>query len=167
MMPERKPMPLDVNRITENLYQGSNPPHGSLLARAGFHTVVLCAMERQYPASAFPGVQVIHAPMDDGYIIPPLAAPTARLVAQLVRRGKKVLVVCNMGLNRSGITNALALWYLTGMSGHACMWHVQTRRPGALFNNDFAAYLSRLLPRKVRRHGPAMRSIAYSYGGGA
>lgn len=159
---------IDANRITTNLYQGSNPPHGPVLRQAGFDVLVLCAMERQYPASAFPGVSVIHAPMDDGYTIPDLAAPTALRVAHLVRQGKKVLVVCNMGLNRSGITNALALWYLTGMPGHACMWHVQTRRPGALFNNDFAAYLSRLPPRKMpNRHGGALRSVVQTYGGGA
>jgi len=72
-----------------------------------------------------------------------------RLVADLVSEGHRVLVHCRMGLNRSALVIATALTYL-GMTGEAALRHVRSLRPGALYNETFAAYVSKLPARRVR-----------------
>jgi protein-tyrosine phosphatase len=64
----------------------------------------------------------------------------ARLGADLVRRGDRVLAHCGMGLNRSALMIALILRYL-GMDGIAAVARCRERRAGALFNQIFAEYL--------------------------
>ena len=64
----------------------------------------------------------------------------ARMAASLVAAGHKVLSHCGMGFNRSALLAGLILRYL-GMSGPEVVEHLRQRRPGALFNEIFAAYL--------------------------
>ncbi len=56
------------------------------------------------------------------------------------KAGKKVLVHCTQGKNRSGLVNGCILW-LNGMSGEEAVKLIQTKRPGALFNPVFKKYL--------------------------
>ena len=112
----------DANQIAPKLYQGSPPPPGPELRARGIDVVVLCAEEIQPPDWTFPGVRVIHAPMDDSERIPErVAHNAAREVARALRAGKRVLITCAMGLNRSGLVSAQALWYATGMPGYKCV----------------------------------------------
>jgi protein-tyrosine phosphatase len=67
----------------------------------------------------------------------------ARMAASLVAAGHKVLSHCGMGFNRSALLAGLILRYL-GMSGPEVVEHLRQRRPGALFNEVFAAYLVNL-----------------------
>jgi protein-tyrosine phosphatase len=67
-----------------------------------------------------------------------------RLVADLVQSRHTVLVHCRMGLNRSNLVVATALTYL-GMSGAEALDHLRGLRPGALYNEVFAAHV-RALP---------------------
>jgi protein-tyrosine phosphatase len=64
----------------------------------------------------------------------------ARLGATLVEAGERVLVNCQMGLNRSALVAGLVLVY-NGLSGEEAVLRLQARRPGALYNDAFAAYL--------------------------
>jgi protein-tyrosine phosphatase len=64
----------------------------------------------------------------------------ARLGAALIVAGERVLVHCQMGLNRSALVAGLVLIY-GGLSGEAAVSRLQERRPGALYNEAFAAYL--------------------------
>ncbi len=82
----------------------------------GFNVVVLCADEFQ-PARhiiATEDMEVIHAPNDDSEN--PLtrdqltvAIAASRVVVKRFKEGKKVLVSCMQGRNRSGLVMALAL----------------------------------------------------------
>jgi protein-tyrosine phosphatase len=65
----------------------------------------------------------------------------ARLGASLVEGGHKVLSHCGMGFNRSALVAGLILNYL-GMPGEETVTHLRRKRPGALFNQTFAEYLS-------------------------
>lgn len=67
----------------------------------------------------------------------------ARLGARLVADGDKVLVHCGMGLNRSALIAGLILTY-RGMKGEDAVNLLRCKRPGALFNDNFANYLSGL-----------------------
>jgi protein-tyrosine phosphatase len=68
----------------------------------------------------------------------------AKLGARLVANGEKVLAHCGMGLNRSALVAGLVLTYL-GMKGDAVA-RLREKRPGALFNENFAPYLVTLPP---------------------
>jgi protein-tyrosine phosphatase len=139
---------IDADRIARKLWQGADPPRGDVLKRLGFDTLVLCAAQRQHPASDFPGLKVIHAPfLDNAWPDKPMADGAARKVVAELAAGRRVYVACAAGLNRSGLVVALTLWYATGRPGVECMWQVQERRSGALFNPTFALLLFHLPPR--------------------
>ncbi len=72
----------------------------------------------------------------------------ARLVADLVAAGHRVLVHCRMGFNRSVLVVATALTYM-GLSGREALADLRRRRPGALFNEVFAAHVEALPPRRI------------------
>ena len=67
----------------------------------------------------------------------------ARLGARLVKNGEKVLAHCGMGLNRSALVAGLILTYL-GMTGSEAVALLRQKRPGALYNDNFADYLSKI-----------------------
>jgi protein-tyrosine phosphatase len=83
----------------------------------------------------------IYLPIHDGEL-PDLDRlhGVAKLCAELVRRGDRVLSHCGMGLNRSALMAALILRYL-GMDGPRAVERCQQRRPGALYNTVFSEYL--------------------------
>ncbi len=64
----------------------------------------------------------------------------ARLGASLVRSGHRVLSHCGMGFNRSALIAGLILCEL-GYTGPEAVSRLRARRPGALFNERFAAYV--------------------------
>jgi hypothetical protein len=67
----------------------------------------------------------------------------ARLGASLIASGHRVLSHCGMGYNRSAFVAGLILIEM-GMSGPDVVAHLRQRRPGALFNDGFAEYLTAL-----------------------
>jgi len=64
----------------------------------------------------------------------------AKLCAELVKRGDRVLAHCGLGLNRSALMVALILMY-NGMDAKSAVERCKQRRPGALYNTLFADYL--------------------------
>ena len=148
----------DYDRIFGSLFMGSRPPEGAILARLGFQVVVLCADSFQPPSSAFPELlEVIHAPFHDapGFGFKPaerlIAEDAGRRVAAHVRKGRKVLVSCEMGINRSGLVTAIALHRGTGMGGLEARKVIRSRRqvrPEALWNPHFVDYLQTIYPHR-------------------
>jgi len=137
-----------ADRISPSLYQGSKPPEGAYLRDHGFKVLVLSAMEHQPPASAFPGVRVLHCPLDDDPSgIPPkewtAAVKCSKAVTKAVKRGERTLVTCAEGRNRSGLIVALALWAADRHPRHA--GRVKARRARALTNPAFVEAIGRLL----------------------
>jgi protein-tyrosine phosphatase len=65
------------------------------------------------------------------------------LGAHLVRSGHRVLSHCGMGFNRSALVASLILHKL-GLDGPDIIERIRARRPGALFNEVFAGYVSSL-----------------------
>jgi protein-tyrosine phosphatase len=135
-----------ADKIHTCLFQGGAPPTGDALAKAGIDVLVLCAAENQ-DASVYNDIEVICAPGDDDPRVSrmmqfvPIWTKAAALVAERVRTGKNVLVTCMAGQNRSGMVTAIALHYLTGMTGEECVEHLQSRRMWALHNDTFAKYI--------------------------
>lgn len=73
----------------------------------------------------------------------PKLQAVARLGADLVKSGHRVLSHCGLGFNRSALVAGLILVNL-GMTGAEAVSHLRGRRPGALFNDVFAEYLNQL-----------------------
>jgi hypothetical protein len=142
-------MGLDADIVAPRLYQGSYPKQVYVPAMAGFNVVVLCAEELQ--DGEFPGVAVaMKVPLHDGGV--PLrpdewsrALVAGSQVAELVRRGARVLTTCAAGRNRSGLVNAVALYHLyPDLSGAEIVRRIQVARPNALTNRYFAEAIRRL-----------------------
>jgi protein-tyrosine phosphatase len=90
------------------------------------------------------GYVYVYFPIDDADL-PDLTKlhAVASLGATLVKAGRRVLSHCGMGFNRSALVAGLILHEL-GLSGPAAVVQLRQRRPGALFNGCFAAYLESL-----------------------
>lgn len=133
-------MTIDASRITGELFQGSAPPTGEELARAGFDTVVLTAVEYQPSSALFPGVEVLRLPMEDVPVR--LSRAQFRAISELARmiklrlaRGSRVLVTCRAGLNRSGLVVATLLAREAGMKPVDAVRLVRAKRSILALNN--------------------------------
>ena len=131
---------VEASEVVPGLYIGSKPPHG----RHAVDVIVLAAEEYQPHASRFPGAQVIHVPLDDA----PLrqmrsdeiesAVSVGKAVAAHLRAGRRVLVTCAMGLNRSSLVAAIAMHTVYGMSADEIITRIRHARGAwALSNPNF------------------------------
>jgi len=138
----------DVTRIHGGLYIGSAPTDPSLYQ--DFDVIVLCAEEFQPGSRAFPRARVRRIPFNDA---PNIDGATigrvlsgSKVVAQDLARGRRTLVTCAMGRNRSALVTALSLHYLTGAPALVCGQRVYQLRKDptgvrALQNQSFVQLL--------------------------
>jgi protein-tyrosine phosphatase len=128
--------------LPPQLAQGSAPRPGTKLP---FDVLVLCAEEYQPPSSAFPGVQVMHVPMDDSLrpttedIVRAIKA--ARRMKAALLQGQRILCTCWMGRNRSGLVNGIALVELGYPVGQVIRRIKRARGVAALSNPAFTTLL--------------------------
>ncbi len=142
MSPSQPTRRFDIDQIAPGLYQGSKPAIGYNLRNEGFDVLVLTAREHQPPSELFPDVEVLRVMLDDngrdfssGERAD--AVSMAEKVAARVAAGKKVLVTCYMGWNRSGWVVGHAL-RLLGADPRRAVDIVKSRRAQALNNKGFA-----------------------------
>lgn len=138
---------LDANEIRHGLWIGSAQPAGAAVAKAGFDSLVLCAIEYQIPSNMFFGVDVLHAGIDDNYDRMSeedwkIAQRAADYVAAKLDEDKKVLVTCIAGRNRSGLVCALTL-IRRGWSPENALTTIRQKRERALENPIFVRRLLR------------------------
>lgn len=135
---------LDASNIVRRLWVGSVPPFDRDLPE--FDVLVLCAREIQPERIAF-GKQVLRVPLPDATLTDgelATAMDGARSTARALREGRRVLVTCQAGLNRSALVAGLALRMITKLDGMDVIELMRTRRaPAALHNAAFAQYLIR------------------------
>jgi len=146
---------LDAHRVYPGLWQGSVPPTGSAVRRAGFDALVLAATTAEYrycygaepDERLFPGVMLHSADLDDADLSDAehrRARAAAHFVARVLKMKGRVLTTCMQGRNRSGLISALAIRELTRASGKACIDQVRRARSNALTNPSFVAALEKL-----------------------
>lgn len=144
-----------ASEIAPNLWQGGFPLEPGRLRQAGFNVLVLCAEELQpEPVDDHLerlGLIVIHAPMNDvemdGEELKKtfnIASKAAHEVVEHLKAGRKVLVTCIAGRNRSGFVSALSLILHHGMSGKDAAERVRKMRANALTNESFSKLLERI-----------------------
>lgn len=137
----------DASKIYRELYQGGVPPVGGWLEHRGFDVLVLTAEEYQPAAAAFPGLEVVHFPLaDDAEPWSPRRLRALRRLtvwlARQVRAGRRVLVTCQQGLNRSGLIVAATVMQLSGAPAFEAVALIRARRSGwALCNDTFVDLL--------------------------
>ena len=88
-------------------------------------------------------------------------AAVAQEAAEEILDGGKVLITCNMGLNRSGLLVALTLLYLGVGASNAIRLVRRARGPDALCNKRFVEVIkavSALGRRRARRRNPSVGS---------
>jgi protein-tyrosine phosphatase len=125
------------------LAQGSAPPVG---VRLPFDVIVLAAEEYQ---PDLPGYEVVRLPIDDAR---PDAGTRARIrtvaeeIALYVRAGKRVLVTCFQGRNRSGVLAGLALVELGATTPQQAVRRIRMNRTGALTNPYFRTMVEGTFP---------------------
>lgn len=133
---QRQKLSIDASKMLPGLYQGSHPPEGFSLYYAKFSHLVLCAFELPRKPEDYPGVSVRMCPMDDCEIVEvDKVLRTAKSVADRVRLGKRVLVCCHMGLNRSGIVVGSAMRMLMGWNGKDVVDHMRSHRSEFVLRN--------------------------------
>lgn len=92
------------------------------------------------------GIEYRHCPMVDNAPPEDMTQVNALVnwIVMALTAGKRALVYCNAGRNRSAFINALVVQRRLGLSGIAAVEYVKQQRPNA-FGND-------LLAEYVRRH---------------
>ena len=136
---------MSLDEVGHNLWVGSVPTDPAAVAKK-FDALVLAAEEFQdvFPVHKFPGTKLILAPLDDAkptHNEKVTALRAALEVYDLNKKGKRVLVTCAKGVNRSALIAALAL-VLGGSTAQQAISKIRkTRKPASgalpLFNLHF------------------------------
>lgn len=138
-----KSRPLEYSHVIDGLYQGSAPSPGPAVSKK-FDALVLMATEYQPSSEEFGKVDVLNAGIYDSKPAPSeiqKAYAAAKWVATRLKSGKKVLVTCMAGMNRSGLVSAMAL-ILSGYPPQSAIALVRgARGPKALSNKHFVSVL--------------------------
>jgi hypothetical protein len=147
-----------AREVARGLFVGSKPPPG----RRNVDVIILAAMEYQPSADLFPGIEVIHAPLDDDSERPmtdeeiTIAARAAAIVGRRLHARKRVLASCMMGWNRSALIAGLAM---RGMSADQIITRIRLARgPYALSNPNFVRLIRVML--EVRGGPSANHALA-------
>jgi len=128
------------SKVMHNLWQGGKPDPNEDLSQE-FDLVVLAAEEFQ--PEHLPGVRVVHAPIaDQKFEGTPrerrLVCDAVSEVVKALKRGRRVLVTCHLGLNRSGLIVGLVLKQAFGMTADEAITRIRhARGPFALSNQMF------------------------------
>lgn len=139
------PYDFDAWQIHEGLWQGSRPQPDSDIS--AYDVVVYCAAEHQ-PVGQLPRdgrpVFAMFVPLrEDCFLADDAewADVHARITADVLRQGSRVLVTCMYGRNRSGLVVTLTLHHLLGWSGLRCLEHVRSKKKDALMCRPMNDYL--------------------------
>ena len=135
------------NEVVPGLFMGGHDVRAqsptACVVTDEFDLVVSLTAREGYGPS--PGVEHVVARLADAVLDPPSAARVCELgalVAAGVRDGRRVLVRCSGGLNRSGVVVAEALVQLGHPPAEAVRLVRAARGSWALTNPGFVAYLS-------------------------
>jgi protein-tyrosine phosphatase len=146
-LPGVQPADPPTELVEGTLWHGGCPVDFSWVRTLGIDVVVDVADPDAYPpAEEIEGLTYLKCPLVDHDTLPDpeLTLGLAELVAGLAGAGRRVLVHCTFGRNRSGLLVTLVVRRLLGLPGAEALDYVQQRRDGAVNNETFAAWLRSL-----------------------
>ncbi len=116
-----------------------------VVAERGIDTVIDLegGLDVGVPTEPHEILYVYYPILDEALPEPTKTDAVASLGALLVGQGHRVLSHCGMGFNRSALVAGLILHKL-GLPGPQVVAQIRARRPGALYNEQFAEYLESL-----------------------
>lgn len=136
---------LDASPVTKRLWIGGQPPFDRDL---DFDVLVLCAQELQPKQLGFTKT-LIRCPLPDAHLANDelrRALLSAKKVAAELAKGKKVLVTCFAGRNRSALVSGLAMGLVHHMNSDDIITRIRAlRNPNALSNTHFQEILRRFI----------------------
>lgn len=148
-------------RTSGVLAQGDMDSAYEAIRSGTFDVVILCAVEleemfRLLPARTHP--EIVYASNVDGLALSRrqlrVATTAAGKAVRAYRAGKRVLITCQAGRNRSGLVTGLAMHLATGCGGKLATEIIRARRNAhgpALSNDVFAKFLCAIPPKEKRR----------------
>lgn len=146
MMAASKESVLDASNIMRRLWIGGQPPFDRDLPE--FDVLVLCAQELQPQVISF-SKKIIRCGIPDSALSSSelrTALVAGRQVAHELSKGKRCLVTCAMGINRSALVTGLAMGLVYRMSANQIIEHIRkTRNPMCLSNTEFQKVLHRFI----------------------
>lgn len=160
---------LDANAVTRRLWVGARPDRKRReLAAKNFDRIVFCAEEYQPDARGYEPASVTRCGIDDGDLTPREANRVLRTAYFLESKWQwdeeRILVTCNMGVNRSSLVAATMMW-ITGWYASDAIQAIRQRRkpqqydphdgyfvwkPKPLSNPSFTFFLRSLVEEKPR-----------------
>lgn len=144
----KREVSLDASSVAPRLWVGGVPPFDVDLPK--IDVLVLCARELQPPANeiAFHG-RTFHCPLPDDELTSDelqRAVSTSANVADALVKGKRVLVTCAQGINRSALVASLSLGRITRLTSQQLIDLMRRRRrPDCLYNEHFQGILHRFI----------------------
>ncbi|WP_158566523.1 DUF4326 domain-containing protein [Micromonospora craterilacus] len=128
---------------------GEHPPAVDVVVGDEFDVVI--SLYRRWGSGPAAGVEHHYLNIPDGALLPADArrcAELAGIAAAAVRAGRRALIRCQAGYNRSGLVTALTLIRLGRTAGEAIDLIQARRSPYALFNGHFVEHLL-TVPRRI------------------
>jgi protein-tyrosine phosphatase len=137
--------------VLSGLWQSGLPEDWADLRRRYDAVVDLADPGPGPSADELGNVTWVKVPLEDGDSLPDqlVLDQLTALVAAMVRDGRRVLVHCTYGKNRSGLLMALIVRELLGCDGRTALERVRAVRHRAVNNDVFADWVS-ALPAPVR-----------------
>lgn len=161
--------PTNATPVVQRLWQGGRPKAG----KYDFDLIVLSDDQYQPADSAFPGAKVYRVPLpDDWRTFTPVereaayarAAKAGETAAAWHRRGKRVLITCGAGLNRSGLITGIALRNLGYTATDAVVLIRKARGVRALGGKAFVTFITEYTPPKLSRAWKIVAGAALGVG---
>ena len=138
-MAEHSAIPFTWDEVVPGLFQGDFPEGD--VDWSPFDDVISMSTVAPSPRLRPDGLW-LHLPIPDREMEDPDGVrDAARTVADRVTAGRRVLVHCYAGLNRSGVVTARALMFMGMPVGEAIARVRAARGEDALFNGHFVAWL--------------------------
>ena len=131
--PQPSAPPWPATQIVECVWQSGHP-------RPGERWDAVIDLDGDQPPLEDVGLYVRWPIVDGPVPEPALLVALGDLVADLQTAGKRVLIHCAGGMNRSGLLVAAAL-IRNGMAPAEAIALIRDRRPGALNNQQFVEHL--------------------------
>lgn len=139
-------VPTNSSEVIQRLYQGGKPKPGHY----DLDLIVLSDMEYQPAASSFPGIEIVRVMLNDYRPATPeeyaAAVKASEVTADWYRAGKRILITCGAGLNRSGLITGLTLRRLGYSTDEAIALIQRARGPNAIKNSNFQRFIRQFVP---------------------